>query len=94
MKPTRTNLRKLEDIFRDLAYTVRYEKGNFQSGYCVVENRNIVVISKFFDTEGRMATLIEILAGISIDPESLSETSRHMIQTLQKQSLIPLSSTE
>ena len=33
MRYTQTTLKKLEDVFNELDYTVRYEKGNFQSGY-------------------------------------------------------------
>ena len=37
----------METFFKEQEYTIRYEKGNFQSGYCIVENRKIAVINKF-----------------------------------------------
>ena len=70
---TKHFLKKMEDLFSELAYVVRYEKGNFQSGYCLVENRNIVVINKFYDTESRINVLLEILASIEVDTEKLDE---------------------
>ena len=41
IKYTKHNLNKLEDIFRELKITLRYEKGNFHSGYCIVSGKNI-----------------------------------------------------
>lgn len=80
MRYTQTTLKKLEDVFSELDYTVRYEKGNFQSGYCLVENRRIAVVNKFFDTEARINCLIDILSTIEYDPQSLTEASRDLIQ--------------
>lgn len=84
MRYTQTTLKKLEEVFDELNYAIRYEKGNFQSGYCIVENRRIAVINKFFDTEARINCLLEILSSFEFDPESLSEASREMIQKSRK----------
>ncbi|PHI19406.1 hypothetical protein CEQ90_12870 [Lewinellaceae bacterium SD302] len=65
---SRTNLKKLETLFKELEYTIRYEKGNFQSGYCVVEDRRIAVVNKFYDVEGRMNCLLEILSQQDVTP--------------------------
>ena len=45
---TKTTLHKIEQIFQEQDYTIRYEKGNFQSGYCIVESNKIVIVNKFF----------------------------------------------
>ncbi|MBP6828025.1 MAG: hypothetical protein KA165_15790 [Saprospiraceae bacterium] len=84
MRYTQTTLKKLEEVFDELNYAIRYEKGNFQSGYCIVENRRIAVINKFFDTEARINCLLEILSSFEFDPESLSEASRELIQKSRK----------
>jgi hypothetical protein len=90
MKPTTTNLQKLEELFRALSYTVRYEKGNFQSGYCIVESRNMVVVNKFFDTAGRFNTLLDILSNLAVEPETLPDKQREFYQQLHKQAMLPL----
>ena len=82
MKPTVTNLKKLEELFHQLSYTVRYERGNFQSGYCIVEDRKIAVINKFFDTEARINTLLEILSTMEVDTSKLSEQGLAIYQML------------
>ncbi len=70
-KYTKHNLKKLESLLEELAYTVRYEKGNFQSGYCIVEQKKVAIVNKFFDTEGRINCLLEILGQIEVDPARL-----------------------
>lgn len=84
IKYTRHNLLRLEDLFRDLKITVRYEKGNFQSGYCIVFGKNVVIINKFFDIEARMNTLMEILEQGHFDLSGLPEESFEWYQKLRK----------
>ncbi len=85
MRYTITTLKKLEDLFDELDYSVRYEKGNFQSGYCIVESRRVAVVNKFFDTEARINTLLDILSKFEFDHESLSEKSRDMLLKWEKE---------
>lgn len=84
MRYTRTTLKKLEDVFGELDYTVRYEKGSFQSGYCIVESRKIAVVNKFFDIEARINCLLDILSNLAYEPEQLSEKSRELVGKWQK----------
>ena len=84
MRLTQTTLKKLEELFEELAYAVRYEKGSFNSGYCLVENRKIAVINKFFDTEARCNSLIDILGLIEIDETLLSEKSVIFLEKTKK----------
>lgn len=76
MKHTITNLKKFETLYSEIGYTVRYEKGNFNSGYCIVQDRKVVVVNKFFSTESRINTLFEILDKVLVDPNKLTEKSR------------------
>ena len=72
-KYTKTTLKKIEDIFKAQGYTVRYEKGSFTSGYCLVEERKIAIINRFYDTEGRINTLLDILSTATDVNEDLFE---------------------
>lgn len=56
----------------EAAYTVRYEKGSFQSGYCLLEDRKVVVVNRFLQIEGRINALVEMLPRIAVDEEKLS----------------------
>lgn len=52
--------KKIEMFFSEMGYIICYEKGNFNLGYCIVENCKIVVINKFFDIEGCINCFLEI----------------------------------
>ena len=79
---TKHSLQKLEVLFQELGYVIRYEKGNFIAGYCIVEARNIVIINKFFETEARMNALLDILTDLSFEPGVLSEKSGKFYQRI------------
>jgi len=82
IKYNRNNLKKLETIFELSGYNIRYERGTFNSGYCMVENNNIIVINKFFDVEGRINTLMEIEQNITIQEDNLDEKSMEFYQKI------------
>ena len=84
MRYTQTTLKKIEDIFDELDYTVRYEKGSFTSGYCLVESRRVAVVNKFFDVEARINTLLDILSRLEYDPSLLSSAAREQLEKWQK----------
>lgn len=71
-KYTPNTLKKLEQLFEEARYRVRYEKGNFNSGFCVLEDRRIAVINRFLNVEGRINALVEILPTLVINEEELS----------------------
>lgn len=71
-KYTPNTLKKLEELFEEARYIIRYEKGHFNSGYCILEDKRVVVVNKFFNVEGRINALVEILQGITVNEEELS----------------------
>jgi hypothetical protein len=75
MKYTQSNLDKLEAIPEQAGYVLRYERGTFQSGYCILEQKKVVVLNKFLQIEGRINTLVDLIPQLSIDPGHLSEES-------------------
>jgi hypothetical protein len=77
---TPTTLNKLEQLFRESDLLVRYEKGTFKAGYCILLDKKVVVINKYFDTESRINSLLEILSQIELDESKLSEKSIEFLQ--------------
>lgn len=76
MKYTQHTLEKIEGILSESHYVVRYERGTFQSGYCILEEKKVVVLNKFLQMEGRINTLIDLLPKLSINMEALSPESK------------------
>ncbi len=78
MKYTQTSLDKLEAIPEQAGYVLRYERGSFQSGYCILEERKVVVLNKFLQTEGRINTLIDLIPQLDINPDLLTDESKKL----------------
>ncbi len=82
LKFTTHNLKKVQNLLEELNYIVRYEKGSFQSGYCLVENNKIVLINKFYDNEGRINCMLDILSKVEINEALFSEKSLQFYKKL------------
>ena len=85
MKYNQAALDKIEKILDETGYVVRYERGNFQSGYCILEERKVVVLNKFLQMEGRINTLMDIVPQLNITPDLLSpEAKKTYMELLAK----------
>jgi hypothetical protein len=78
MRYTQTTLDKLESIPEQAGYVLRYERGNFQSGYCILEAKRVVVLNKFLQTEGRINTLLDLIPQLDIDVNLLAEDNKKL----------------
>ncbi len=78
MKYTQHNLDKIERIAEENGYIIRYERGTFQSGYCILQSKKVIVINKFFQTEGRINTLIDLMPQLEISYDALTHESQKM----------------
>jgi len=79
-------LTKLEDMIAESDYTLRYEKGNFKSGYCVLKDQKIIIINKFYTTEGKINALLDILKNVSLDSTRFTEKSQKLYEELTQHS--------
>jgi hypothetical protein len=82
MKYTQHTLDKVEKIIEDSGYIIRYERGTFQSGYCILQAKKVVVLNKFFQTEGRINTLIDLLPQLEINFDALTLESQKLYDEL------------
>jgi hypothetical protein len=78
MKYTPNTLDKIEKIAEENGYVIRYERGTFQSGYCILQAKKVIVLNKFFQTEGRINTLIDLMPQLSINFDALTLESQKM----------------
>lgn len=89
IKITQGNLTKLEKIFEDAKYVLRFEKGSFTSGYCILEHKKVVVINKFLNLEGRINTLLDILTTLPLDEELLTAESHKLYKQILNSKPVP-----
>lgn len=76
MKYTQNTLNKIEKVITEVGYIVRYERGTFNSGYCILEQKKVIVLNKFLQLEGRINTVIDLIPQLGLDPEMLTPESR------------------
>ncbi|MEX2595160.1 MAG: hypothetical protein WD426_20515 [Anditalea sp.] len=69
---TKTYLDKIENLFAASDYILRYEKGNFKSGYCILKENKVVVVNKYFPIEGKINALIDILKELRLNPKDFN----------------------
>lgn len=88
MKYTQHTLNKLEDILGESSYILRYERGTFQSGWCVLESKKIVVLNKFLDVEGRINTLLELIPQLNIEFDKLTLESQKLYEIILESNIV------
>ncbi len=87
LKPTQSSLDKLQEVFESAQYKVRFEKGNFKSSACVLENSRVVVVNKFATLENKITALAEILMMVEVDESLLNEREKMFYQSLKQTKL-------
>ena len=82
VKFTNHFLHKLEDLIAESEYILRYEKGNFKSGYCLLKDTKVAVVNKYYSLEGKISYLVDIVKEIEIDPQELSASNKKVLSEL------------
>jgi acyl carrier protein phosphodiesterase len=78
MKYNQHTLDKIERVAEENGYVIRYERGTFQSGYCILQAKKVIVINKFFQAEGRINTLVDLMPQLDINFDALTHESQKM----------------
>jgi hypothetical protein len=84
---TTHSLEKLEMLLRTAGYRVRYEKGNFKTGACLLQSSKIIVVNKFSNLESRIISIAELARELEIDPKLLDEKQIAFLQQLKQTQL-------
>ncbi len=87
VKYTKHFQNKLEDLFAESDYILRYEKGNFKSGYCVIKEKKIIIVNKYYPLEGKINCLIDILRTVQFDINHFSEINKKFYRELTQTEL-------
>jgi len=79
---TQHTLEKLEFLLIAMDYKIRYEKGNFKTGYCLMEHTKMVVVNKFSNLESKIAALVELIKALEIDESLFTEKQKQFYYSL------------
>lgn len=86
---TTHSLEKLERLFRQLGFRLRYEKGNFRTGACILQESRVIVVNRFLDLEAKIQALVEVLADLPLDTVALDQ-----LDDKQRQFLLSIKQTK
>ena len=78
-KKLRTTYNELKEVFEKLNYIVVLDKGNFYTGYCLLEHEKIIVVNKNKPFENRIKILSSILSKIDTDDIYLKPKIRELM---------------
>lgn len=77
-------LNKLEDLIAETDYHLRYERGNFTSGWCVLRDTKIIIVNKYFATDGKINCLLDIIKSVELKKDQLSEKNKKLYRELSQ----------
>ena len=81
---TTHTLEKLELLLKSAGYKVRYEKGNFKTGACMLLSSKVVVVNKFSNLESKIQALTELLRELDIDLNLLDDKQTALLQQIKQ----------
>ena len=84
---TNHTLDKLESLLKALDYRVRYEKGNFKTGACVLENSRVLVVNKFSNLESKIQGLADLIATLEVQDQLLDDKQKQLLNQLKQTTL-------
>jgi hypothetical protein len=73
-------IKELEDLAEKSSIALRYEKGDFDGGYCVLKAERIIVINKRLALQKRTSILAQALAEVGIEEVYLKPVVREFIE--------------
>jgi len=89
LKYNQYTIARLEKVLTESGYIIRYERGSFQSGYCILEDKKVVVLNRFLNPEGKMNALMDIIPGIGINYDLLTSQSQKIFDELMAHLNLP-----
>lgn len=84
---TNHTLDKLESLLKALDYRVRYEKGNFKTGACMLENSRVVVVNKFSNLESKIQGLADLIATLEVQDQLSDDKQKQLLNQLKQTTL-------
>lgn len=81
-------LEKLENLLLTMGYKVRYEKGSFKTGSCLLQHNKIIVVNKFSNLEVKIYALADLIKQSGFNEVNLLEKQKQFYQSLLQTELV------
>ena len=73
-------LKELELVAHDLGVNIRYEKGDFDGGYCLLRDEHIIVVNKKLNANRKAAVLSQAFGELGIENVYIKPAIRLFIE--------------
>lgn len=83
-KEFETILEDLKSLASQMGAKVRFERGDFKGGYCLVKDSKIIVINKLSTTQRKVMTLSAALKELGVDDIYLQPKLREIIEEMDE----------
>lgn len=84
---TQHTLDKLESLLKSLGFKLRYEKGNFKTGACILEQSRVIIVNKFSNLENKILSLADLLRNTETEDILLDEKQKAFLYLLKQTKL-------
>ncbi len=84
---TQHTLDKLESLLKSLGFKLRYEKGNFKTGACILQQSKVIIVNKFSNLENKIIALADLLQKAETDDNLLDEKQKAFLYLLKQTKL-------
>ena len=84
---TQHTLDKLEALLKSLGFKLRYEKGNFKTGACILEQSRVIIVNKFSNLESKILSLADLLRNTETEDTLLDEKQKAFLYLLKQTKL-------
>ncbi|HXF99997.1 MAG TPA: hypothetical protein VNL69_04395 [Bacteroidota bacterium] len=71
---------ELEDLARRLGVTVRYEKGDFEGGFCILREQKLVLVNKKLTPQRKASVLALAIQELGLDSVFVKPALRAFIE--------------
>ncbi|MDQ7816099.1 MAG: hypothetical protein RDU14_03675 [Melioribacteraceae bacterium] len=75
-------LQELKDLANQMGAKVRFERGDFKGGYCIIRKDKIIVINKLSNLQRKVITLTSALKELGVEDIYLPPKLREIIDEL------------
>lgn len=72
-------LEELRETCEQLGYSIRYEKGDFGGGHCILKEQRLLVVNKRFTIERKISTVARALGELGVDAIFVKPAVRELI---------------
>jgi len=76
---------ELKALAAQLGASVRFEKGDFKGGYCLLKDSKVIVINKLANTQRKAIILSEALKDLGVENIYLTPKIREIIEQMNEE---------